>query len=171
MIHVLKPLHLAPVVAALMLGACSTPQPPAPPKTVAASTTTTTVMLAMVPGSQTDFKTNVGDTAHFDYDRFDLRDGDKLILQKRVVWLNKYPAMRVTLEGHTDERGTREYNLALGLRRANAVRSYLVELGLSAARIDTVSYGKDRPVCVVSAEPCWSLNRRAVTVLPVSPAS
>ena len=93
------------------------------------------------------------------------RDNDKATLQQQATWLQKYPRVRVTVEGHCDERGTREYNLALGARRANAVKEYLVSLGVSAARVDTISYGKERPICTESKEDCWAQNRRGVTTI------
>jgi peptidoglycan-associated lipoprotein len=92
-------------------------------------------------------------------------DQDKATLQRQAAWLAKYPNIKVTVEGHADERGTREYNIALGAKRANAVKEYLVSLGVSAARVDTVSYGKERPVCAESTEACWAQNRRGVTII------
>jgi peptidoglycan-associated lipoprotein len=102
---------------------------------------------------------------HFDYDKYSIRSEDRDLLQRQATWLQKYPQVRVTIEGHCDERGTREFNLALGARRANAVREYLVSLGLSSARLDTISYGKERPMCTESSESCWSQNRRGVTTI------
>jgi peptidoglycan-associated lipoprotein len=119
----------------------------------------------IVPGSVQDFRVNVGDTVHFDYDKYSIRSEDRDLLQRQATWLQKYPQVRVTIEGHCDERGTREFNLALGARRANAVREYLVSLGLSSARLDTISYGKERPMCTESSESCWSQNRRGVTTI------
>ena len=107
---------------------------------------------------------------HFAYNEYAVQDDDKATLQKQAAWLSRYPGVRVTVEGHCDERGTREYNLALGARRANAVKEYLVSLGVSTARVDTISYGKERPICTESNEACWSQNRRGVTVI-VSGAS
>jgi peptidoglycan-associated lipoprotein len=117
------------------------------------------------PGSAEDFRVNVGDTVHFAYNEYGVQDNDKATLQKQASWLARYPSVRVTIEGHADERGTREYNLALGARRANAVKEYLVSLGVSTARVDTISYGKERPICTDSNESCWAQNRRGVTVL------
>ena len=119
----------------------------------------------MVPGSLQDFRVNVGDTVHFAYDKSDVQDEDRDILQRQAAWLQKYAQVRVTVEGHCDQRGTREYNLALGGRRANAVKDYLVSLGVPASRIDTISYGKERPVCTESDESCWAQNRRGVTTI------
>ena len=118
-----------------------------------------------IPGSAEDFRVNVGDTVHFAYNEYGVQDNDKNTLQKQATWLGRYPQVRVTVEGHADERGTREYNLALGARRANAVKEYLVSLGVSTARVDTISYGKERPICTQSDESCWSQNRRGVTVV------
>jgi peptidoglycan-associated lipoprotein len=118
-----------------------------------------------VPGSIQDFRVNVGDTVHFDYDKYDIKDQDRDILQRQASWLQKYPQVRVTVEGHCDERGTREYNLALGARRANAVKEYLVSVGVPSSRVDTISYGKERPICTESNEGCWAQNRRGVTTI------
>jgi peptidoglycan-associated lipoprotein len=90
---------------------------------------------------------------------------DRDILQRQAAWLQKYSQVRVSIEGHCDERGTREFNLALGARRGNAVKEYLVSLGVSSARMDTISYGKERPMCTESNESCWSQNRRGVTTI------
>jgi peptidoglycan-associated lipoprotein len=113
----------------------------------------------------------VGDTVHFDYNEYNLRDEDRGVLQRQAAWLQKYPQVRVTIEGHCDERGTREYNLALGARRANAVKQYLVGLGVSSGRMDTTSYGKERPTCTESSEDCYAQNRRGVTVVTSGAAS
>jgi len=125
-----------------------------PPRAIASS---------ILPGSLEDFRTNVGDTVHFAFDRYQIEDSDKVLLQKQAVWLNKYPHVRVTIEGHCDERGTREYNLALGARRANSVKEYLVAQGVAFGRVGTISYGKERPICTESNEDCWAQNRRGVT--------
>lgn len=121
---------------------------------------------AAVPGSQADFLafTRGADTIYFDTDRYNIDSADVAALQTQAQWLSRYPAKRVTLEGHADERGTRDYNLALGERRANAAKNYLVSLGIEPARISTVSYGKERPVALGSDEESWAKNRRAVTV-------
>jgi peptidoglycan-associated lipoprotein len=119
----------------------------------------------IVPGSAEDLRVNVGDTVHFDYDQYALTDEDKGTLQRQATWLQKFPAVRLTIEGHCDERGTREYNLALGARRANAVKEYLASLGVSSSRLETVSYGKERPVCTQSDESCWAQNRRGVSTI------
>ncbi len=119
----------------------------------------------IVAGSLRDLTVNVGDTVYFEYDHSDLNDSDHATLQRQAAWLEKYPQVRVTIQGNCDERGTREYNLALGALRASAIKAYLVSLGVSSERIDTISYGKERPVCTESTETCWAQNRRAVTVI------
>ncbi len=152
------------MLVALALGACSTPKPAETPRQAAATTRTETGS-QITPGSLKDFQTNVGDTVHFAYNEYQIQDSDKSTLQRQATWLGRYSNVRVTIEGNCDERGTREYNIALGARRANAVKEYLVSLGVSAARIDTVSYGKERPICSESTEACWAQNRRGVTVI------
>ena len=122
------------------------------------------VETTVVPGSVQDFRVNVGDTVHFDYDKYDINSEDRDVLQRQAAWLQKYPQVRVSIEGHCDERGTREYNLALGARRANAVKEYLVSLGISSARVDTISYGKERPIGLGSNEAAWSQNRVGISV-------
>ena len=116
------------------------------------------------PGSQQDFTVNVGDRIFFDTDSSAIRPDAAATLDKQAQWLARYPQYRITVEGHADERGTREYNLALGERRANAAKNYLVGLGIQAGRINVVSYGKERPVAMGSDEQSWAQNRRAVTV-------
>jgi peptidoglycan-associated lipoprotein len=117
------------------------------------------------PGSQQDFVVNVGDRVFFLEDQSELTPVAQATLDKQATWLRQYPRYAVTIEGHADERGTREYNLALGARRAQSARDYLVARGLPAGRIRTVSYGKERPVAVCNDNSCWSQNRRAVTIL------
>ena len=104
-------------------------------------------------------------SAYFDYDKADLRDDARSTLAGNAEWLKKYPTLQVLIEGHCDERGTSEYNLALGDRRANAAREYLVSLGVDATRVKTVSYGKERPGCTESTDACWQKNRRAAFVI------
>jgi peptidoglycan-associated lipoprotein len=159
-------LKLAAVSAVVLLGACTTKkaaETTTPPQTPTYEQPTQTSNI--VPGSAEDLRVNVGDTVHFDYDRYDILDADKATLQRQAAWLAKYPSVRVTIEGHCDERGTREYNLALGARRANAVKEYLVSLGASSARMETISYGKERPICTESSEDCYAQNRRGVTTI------
>jgi peptidoglycan-associated lipoprotein len=118
-----------------------------------------------VPGSQEDFVASVmADRVFFDTDKFDIDAEDQAALRSQAEWLARYPAVRVTVEGHADERGTRDYNLALGERRANSAKNYLASLGVDAARITTISYGKERPEALGSDEASWARNRRAVTV-------
>lgn len=118
-----------------------------------------------VPGSLQDFTQNIGDIVYFDTDSAVIRGDAANILTKQVAWLRQYPDKIITIEGHADERGTREYNLALGARRAAATRDYLVSQGLPNARIKTLSLGKERPVAVCDDISCWSQNRRAQTKL------
>ncbi len=120
---------------------------------------------AGAPGSSEDFVTNVGDRVFFGFNRHDLSEEARIVIQNQVVWLRDYPDVRIMLEGHADERGTREYNLALGEQRANSVRDYMIALGVAADRITTISYGKERPVDPASTEDAWARNRRAVTVV------
>lgn len=117
------------------------------------------------PGSQRDFSQNVGDIVYFSTDSVDLTPEANQTLAKQAQWLRQYPQYTITIEGHADERGTREYNIALGARRATTVRNYLAANGVSAQRIRTISYGKERPVAVCNDISCWSQNRRAQTVL------
>ena len=123
---------------------------------------------AATPGSQQDFVVNVGDRVFFDTDSSDLSEQARMTLDKQAQWLSHYDRYAFTIEGHADERGTREYNIALGARRAQTVRDYLVQRGVSAQRMRTISYGKERPVAVCDDISCWSQNRRAVTVLDQS---
>jgi peptidoglycan-associated lipoprotein len=170
--------QIASVAALLLAGACtskpeavSTAPPPAPPPAQEAPPRAlppappAPVARGPLPGSAEDFRVNVGDTVHFAYNEYGVQDTDKATLQKQASWLGRYPQVRVTVEGHADERGTREYNLALGARRANAVKEFLVSLGVSNARVETVSYGKERPICTESSESCFAQNRRGVTVV------
>ncbi|MBX9684406.1 MAG: peptidoglycan-associated lipoprotein Pal [Hyphomicrobium sp.] len=117
------------------------------------------------PGSQRDFTQNVGDIVYFSTDQTDLTPEGQQILSKQAQWLQQYPQYTITIEGHADERGTREYNIALGAKRATSVRNYLAQNGIGAQRIRTISYGKERPVAVCNDISCWSQNRRAQTVL------
>lgn len=117
------------------------------------------------PGSQQDLAVNVGDRVFFEFDQSSLSQEARATLQRQAAWMKLHQAVTVTVEGHCDERGTREYNLALGARRANASKEYLVSLGVDPARVRTISYGKERPVALCSDESCWSQNRRAVSVV------
>lgn len=120
---------------------------------------------AVTPGTQRDFAVNVGDIVYFSTDSSDLTPEASETLRKQSQWLRQYPQFTITIEGHADERGTREYNIALGARRAQTVRNFLAQNGVNGARIRTISYGKERPVAVCDDISCWSQNRRAQTVL------
>src|SRR4030042_5554946 len=117
------------------------------------------------PGSPQEFAVNVGDLVHFQEDSSTLIGEAQGILRNQARWLNQYSQDTITTQGHADERGTREYNLALGARRATSVRTFLAQVGVSAARMRTISYGKERPIAVCAAPSCWTQNRRAQTVL------
>jgi peptidoglycan-associated lipoprotein len=120
---------------------------------------------AAAPGSEQDFVVNVGDRVYFDLDSYQIRPEAYPRMDAQVAWLQRYPQVTVRIEGNADERGTREYNLALGARRAESVRAYLVERGVSAGRIDTISYGKERPIAAGSNEEAWARNRNAHTAI------
>ncbi|MDP2260747.1 MAG: peptidoglycan-associated lipoprotein Pal [Caulobacter sp.] len=119
----------------------------------------------VLPGSTQDFVINVGDFVYFDLDSYDIRSDAMSVLDAQAAWLNRYPAVQIRVEGNCDERGTREYNLALGARRANAVRDYLVRRGVSSGRISTLSWGKERPIDPGTGEAAWSRNRNGHTVI------
>jgi peptidoglycan-associated lipoprotein len=120
---------------------------------------------AQVPGSEEDFAANVGDRVFFANDQTSLTQEGKDTLMKQAAWLKEYPDVAVQIEGHADERGTREYNISLSARRATATRNFLISLGVPASRISSIAYGKERPAQLCDAEDCWSQNRRAVTVI------
>jgi len=120
---------------------------------------------AATPGSAQDFIVNVGDRVFFETDSSELTPTALATLDRQAEWLRRYPQARVMIEGHADERGTREYNISLGARRAAVARNYLIGRGVVAARMNTISYGKERPVAVCNDISCWSQNRRAVTVV------
>ena len=175
---------LASVSAILLLAACANKME-APPVMMAAATPAPAaqapqpmmarppammqpppaVQQGPLPGSIADFQTNVGDKVFFAYDKSDIDDRARGTLQKQAAWLQRWPTVVLIIEGHADERGTREYNLALGARRAQAAKDYLASLGVSGARLETISYGKERPVCVQSDEACWAQNRRGVSTI------
>ncbi|MEN9682461.1 MAG: peptidoglycan-associated lipoprotein Pal [Pseudomonadota bacterium] len=157
------------VAGSLALAGCATKAPKQlPPDPGPATTETVSQPVPQGPaaGSQADFLAQMmgQDTIYFDTDKSNIDAADQTALQAQAAWLAKYPAKRATIEGHCDERGTREYNLALGERRANAAKNYLVSLGIDAARLATVTYGKDRPIALGSDEASWAKNRRAVTI-------
>jgi peptidoglycan-associated lipoprotein len=151
--------------ALLLLAACSstpeTPPGPAgpggPPGGISSS--------AVAPGSQQDLAQNAGDRVFFEFNQSDITSEAQQILQRQASWLQHYPNVSVTIEGHCDERGTREYNLALGERRAAAVKNVLVAAGIPASRISTISYGKERPIVLGSDEQAWAQNRVAITTV------
>ena len=160
---------IALLAGAGAMAGCSKKAPedlPPPPVTTDTATTTPTTQGAQ-PGTHAHFVETVNgqNVIYFDTDRYNIDSSDAAALQTQAQYLMQYPAVRVTVEGHCDERGTREYNLALGERRANAAKNYLVGLGIDASRITTVSYGKERPVATGSNENAWAQNRRAVTVV------
>ena len=159
---------LVMATAIIALAACSK-KPPAelPPAPGAAATEPvgSTGPSGPVKGSQEDFVASVSsDRIFFGLDQYDIDAEDQATLQSQAAWLQQNPAVRVTIEGHADERGTRDYNIALGERRANAAKNYLASLGIDPSRITTVSYGKERPAALGSDEAAWAQNRRAVTV-------
>ncbi len=148
-------LAVSMVAAGLLVGGCANQQ-----KAIEAG-----VAGAPAPGSAQEFQISVGDRVFFETDSSDLTAQSQATLDRQVQWLAQYPQYAFTIEGHADERGTREYNLALGARRATAVRDYMIARGIPANRMRTISYGKERPVAVCDDISCWSQNRRAVTVL------
>ena len=152
--------------AAALLAACESAPQQAATNTGAGQVTPPKAATVSGPaaGSKEEFLT-IGDRVFFDTDKSAVRSDGKATLDKQIAWLKKYPNYGITVEGHCDERGTREYNLALGERRANAVKQYMVANGLPAARVKTISYGKERPVALGSNEAAWAQNRRGVTVL------
>jgi len=139
--------------------------PPRPAPAPRAVPPSAPVAQGVLPGSVQDFVVNVGDRVYFDTDQYAIRPDGQPVLSAQASWLNRYPGVQVRIEGNCDERGTREYNLALDARRANAVKEFLVSQGVSTARVETVSYGKERPICTESSESCWAQNRRGVTTL------
>lgn len=158
------------IAATFLLAACETSEEAAMTvdTTTSATTSTTTSPTAIAgptPGTQEHLVVNVGDRVFYDYDSNDLRPEARATVEALAVWMNSYPATTIAVEGHADERGTREYNLALGERRANSVSDYLVALGIGANRVSTISYGKERPAVLGSNEESWAQNRRGVFVV------
>ncbi len=151
------------IAAALTIGACAKN----PNEQSAASANAS----AATPGSQQDFVVNVGDRVFFETDSTELTQRSIATLEKQAQWLRAYPQYAFIVEGHADERGTREYNIALSARRAEAVRNYLTSRGVQPHRMRTIAYGKERPVAVCNDISCWSQNRRAVTVLNTGASS
>ena len=165
---------LSMFAALLLLAACETPTEettagtttteatPSPPPAAAVTPAPTG---GINPGSQEDLIDKVGDRVFFDFDRYDLKPEGRSSVEALAAWLNSFPVVTLTLEGHADERGTREYNLALGERRANAVKDYLIALGINAGRLTTISYGEERPAVPGSYEEAWAQNRRSQFVV------
>ncbi len=147
---------LGAFAAVALLAACSTPAP-------TASTAPVATPAGIVPGSQEDLVANVGDRIFYDFNQSVVRPDGKTTLDKQAAWLAKYGSVNVQVAGNCDERGTEEYNLALGQRRANAAASYLRAKGVAGARMTTISYGKDRPTAQGSDEQAWAQNRNAIT--------
>ncbi len=145
---------LGTVAAVALLAACSEPATPA---------ATPVAMQGPVPGSQEDLVANVGDRVFFDFDRSTLRSDARTTLERQAAWLQQWSQNNVQIAGNCDERGTQAYNIALGQRRANAARDFLVARGVAAGRVTTISYGKDRPTALGSNEQAWSQNRNAIT--------
>jgi peptidoglycan-associated lipoprotein len=160
---------LSALAAAALLAACSSDVPVNDASATGTGNTQTATDSSMtgtaVPGSAEDFNQNVGNTVYFDLNSYSLSSEAQSQLQRQSAWLQQWPATTLTVEGHADERGTREYNLALGERRANSVANYLVALGVNQSRLSVISYGKERPLCVQSDESCWSQNRRGVSAV------
>ena len=165
------------VAAALLLTACASGEESGAGTGAGTATTTTNNQTATTdsttaqpipgptPGSQEHLVVNVGDRVFFDFDKSDLKPAGRQTIETLAAWMNNFPATTITIEGHCDERGTREYNLALGERRANAVYDYLLALGVQANRLRTISYGKERPAVLGSNEEAWAQNRRGVFVV------
>ena len=160
--------------AAASLAACAShpkPPPPAataappPPPSTAPAPSAGAVGESVIPGSERDFVINAGDRVYFDFDRYDVRADAQPILDAQAAWLARYPAVQVRIEGNCDERGTREYNIALGARRASAIRDYLVAHGVASSRVTTVSYGKEKPIDPGSGEEAWAHNRNGHTAI------
>ena len=161
--------------ATIALAACASNPPPEPPPTPSASNTTTVTPPVQPPGvtppvptgpsagSKADFAVKATDRVYFDYDAYNLDSDDQRSLASQIAWLKQFPSTRVEVQGHADERGTRDYNIALGERRAQSVKSFLVAQGISESRIQTISFGKDKPLDMGRDEAAWARNRNAYT--------
>lgn len=164
---------LSLLAAAVLLSACESSMEESAAATSAGTTvgtgsgteTTSTAMPELDPRSQEWLVVNVGDRVFFDFDKSDLKPEAQDTIEKVVAWMKQYPDVTLTIEGHCDERGTREYNLALGERRANSVYRYMIALGIDPSRLSTISYGKERPAVLGSNESAWAQNRRGVFVV------
>ena len=173
------PIRLAILAAsAAVLAACATPKPPPPapppppppPPTTAppprpAPPPVSQAPVGPIPGSIQDFVVNVGDRVYFDYDKFTVRADAEPILSAQAAWLSRYPSVNVRIEGNADERGTREYNLALGARRSNSIKDFLVGHGVAATRVETVSFGKEKPIDGGATEEAYAKNRNGHTAI------
>jgi peptidoglycan-associated lipoprotein len=170
------PKHLAALALLAALSACATPKPPppaapsrppapAPPSERPPAPPVAQAPTGPIPGSIQDFVVNVGDRVYFDYDKYDVRSDAQPVLSAQAAWLVKYPSVRVRIEGNADERGTREYNLALGSRRANSVKEFLTSHGVGADRIETISYGKEMPIDPGTTEEAFAKNRNGHTAI------
>jgi len=153
--------YLSLIAAVALVAACES----APKDAGNAAGNGTQQTSSIRPGSQEDFVVNVGDRVFFGFDRYDLAPEARATLDRQASWLKQYPNVTVTIEGHADERGTREYNLALGARRANSIRDYLVSRGVSASRIQTVSFGKEQPIDPGTTEEAHQRNRNGRTAI------
>ena len=166
----------ASIAAVLLVSACASTKPPAPepapapqpapapaPAPAPPPSSNALQPLPPAPGSVEEFVKTVGDRVYFDFDKSNLSHEARATLSRQAAWLNRYPNVRILIDGNCDERGTREYNLALGARRASAARDYLVSLGVAPERISTISYGKERPIDPRSNEEAWAKNRNAHT--------
>lgn len=151
------------LAAVATLAACASRPDPTPTGPTGPTTPPVTNPSGPTPGSAEDFRVSVGDRVFFGYDRFDLSTEARAVLERQAAWLRRYPNVRVLVAGNCDERGTREYNLALGARRSAAARDFLVSLGIDGGRIESVSYGKERPLDARANEEAWSVNRNAQT--------
>ncbi len=149
------------LAALALLAACSSEDTMMKPMAPAAAAPAPA--MGIVPGSEEDLKANVGDRVFFDFDRSAIKGDQAPTLDRQAAWLGKYAQVNVQISGNCDDRGTEEYNIALGQRRANAARDYLVAKGVASARMTTISYGKDRPVALGDNEAAWAQNRNAIT--------
>jgi peptidoglycan-associated lipoprotein len=156
---------VAVLAATVLLAGCHSGSETASETDSAANGAGTQTSSTAIPGSEQDLAQNVGDRIFFELNQSDLSQEARQTLDRQAAWLKRYPQVRVTIEGHCDERGTREYNMALGARRANAARAYLAALGIDGGRLQTVSYGAERPAVLGTGEAVWTQNRRAVTVV------
>ena len=158
---------LAAFATVLLLAACASGEDPAPEPEVVSNESSATAPTSSgpAPGTQEDLVQMIGDRVFFGYDRFDLTPQARQTIEAWAGWLRQHPQVALVVEGHADERGTREYNLALGERRANSVKNYLVALGINGGRLTTISYGKERPAVAGSNESAWAQNRRSQVVV------